>query len=91
MGSHLGSGWLEQMVRIGFEWDKWPGREAAGEKQEIAGLASRFMVSCQETLREAWQDTQGGWQDFPVTESPLVMMCCGVGGLLWARRLGLGS
>lgn len=42
MGSHLGSGWLEQMVRIGFEWDKWPGREATGEKQEIAGLASQF-------------------------------------------------
>lgn len=38
--------WLEQMVRIGLWWNKWQGRQAAGEEQEIVGLADTLGLPC---------------------------------------------
>lgn len=39
----MGPDWLEQMVRIGFGWNKWQGeRQLARKKQEIAGPAGQF-------------------------------------------------
>ena len=39
----MGPDWLEQMVRIGFGWNKWQGeRQLVRKKQEIAGPAGQF-------------------------------------------------
>lgn len=60
VGSHLGPS--------GNKWSELAlggpnaGAGAAGEKQEIVGLANKFGLPCPGTGGEAWRDPHMGWQ-----------------------------